>query len=148
VQECYELGVQAADILLPDSESLNLTERLNSILPVLSFFGTLRLCGNVFNLAKERNWFGEEGLKTFYQEYGNVSNVFTSSQASFENEVLDRLEPTIRLISAVGGGLDCQSIAVFVGVLKEHDDITKTEEMRLVQSNISKVQASCNEPQS
>lgn len=72
----------------------------------------------------------------------NVSNMFTSSQDSFESEILDRLEPTIRAISSIGGALGCTSLASFLGIFEGQDDILKIEEMRLIQANICKVQVS------
>ncbi|KAL7555253.1 hypothetical protein ACHAWF_018911 [Thalassiosira exigua] len=139
--ECHEMGVQIADILVSESGSAssNLRDRLRICLPILQFFSALRTCGAVFSMARERMWFGEEGLQTFYKEYTNVSNVFKSHR-SFENEVLDRLEPTVRAISVVGGALGSISISSLMEMLKDNCDILKLDEMRLVQANISKVQ--------
>ena len=140
IEECNKLGEIIADLMTPKTESLNITARLNSLLPVFRFFDALRFCSSTVTLAKERAWFGDEGLKTFYKEYGNVSNMFTSNQESFENEILDRLEPTMRIISFIGEAFNFTSVAEFVETFKCHNDILKVEEMRLIQSNICKIQ--------
>ena len=139
LNECNNIGQRIADILVPHSKSLDLEDRFKSCLPTLHFFDALRFCSSVFSMAKERMWFGEEGLKTFYKEWTNVSNVFKSGQL-FENELLDRLEPTIRIISAVGGELNCSSVESLIHTLQHNRDIDKLDEMRLVQANICKVQ--------
>lgn len=140
VEECCVLGKNIADLLTPETKSMDLPDRLDSLLPVFHFFDALRFCSSTVTLAKERAWFGDEGLKVFYKEYGNVSNMFTSNQESFENEILDRLEPTMRVISSVGEALSCSSVADFIESFKCHNDILKVEEMRLIQSNICKIQ--------
>lgn len=140
VSKCYEVGCRIADILAPDTDSLNLSDRLNGLKFAFNFLDALRFCSGTFQVAKERMWFGEDGLQTFYKEYSNVSNMFTSNQESYESEILDRLEPTIRVVSTIGGALTCTSVAAFLSTLKSHDDIGKVEEMRLVQSNICKIQ--------
>jgi hypothetical protein len=66
--------------------------------------------------------------------------MFTSSQESYESEILDRLEPTIRVLSSIGGALDCPCVASFLNKFMHSEDIYKIEEMRLIQSNICKVQ--------
>lgn len=70
--ECYELGCRIADILVPNTDSLDLTTRLVECIPTFEFFDALRLCSSTFQLARERMWFGDEGLKAFYKEYNNV----------------------------------------------------------------------------
>ena len=140
--KCYGLGNRIADILVPDTSALDLTARLNSCLPTFQFFDELRFCSATFALARERMWFGEDGLQTFYQEYSNVSNMFTSNQESFESEILNRLEPTIRAISSIGEALDCTSVATLLRNFKGRDEIFKVEEMRLIQANICKIQVS------
>merc|ERR1712194_971548 len=139
VGECYNMRLSIADLLMPNTASLELDHRLKSCLPTLQFFDTLRYCSTVFSMAKDRMWFGGDGLKTFYEEYTNVSNVFKSN-TSFESEVLDRLEPTMRAISAVGGALGCCSVANLLEILQDNVDILKLDEMRLVQDNITKIQ--------
>ena len=139
VDECHDMGFRIAEILSPNSASLDLGQRLKMCLPVLQFFDTLRYCNSVFSLAKRRMWLGEEGLQTFYKEWTNISNIFQSNK-SFENEVLDRLEPTTRALSVVGGALGCCSVAYLFEMLQDNTDILKLDEMRLVQDNILKVQ--------
>jgi hypothetical protein len=48
-------------------------------------------------------WFGQKGLKQFYEQYANVTNVLLGTTASYEMSVLDAVEPTIRVVSAIGG---------------------------------------------
>lgn len=72
ISECYELGCRIADILVPNTDSLDLTTRLSDCIPTFEFFDALRLCSSTFQLARERMWFGDEGLQAFYKEYSNV----------------------------------------------------------------------------
>lgn len=141
-RKCYEMGNRIADILVPYTNALDLTARLDSCLPIFRFFDELRFCSTTFAFAGERNWFGDDGLKTFYQEYSNVSNIFSSNQESYESEILDRLEPTIRAISSIGGALDRTSVATLLVDFKGRDDIFKVDEMRMIQTNICKIQVS------
>lgn len=142
VDKCLRTGKRIVEILLPPSISANLSKRLEYYLPLIEFFDALRHCSSILDLAREKSWFGTKGLSNFYKEYENVTNSFNQKQ-TFEMAVLDRLEPTIQCISAVGGNLQCDRVATLLQILDSkksdfsHQSITA---MRQVQENICKIQ--------
>ena len=46
--------------------------------------------------------FGDDGLKRFYEEYSNVTNVLLGHTQSYEMSLLVSVEPVVRIISIVG----------------------------------------------
>jgi hypothetical protein len=142
IAESLIAGKRIVEILEPRSVSADLSEQLEYYLPLIDFFDALRHCSSIFDLAREKGWFGKKGVRDFYQEFGNVTNVIKHKQ-SFEMAVLDRLEPTINCISAVGGNLQCDRVATLLQSLDEKSDIKAHQNiaaMRLVQENICKIQ--------
>ena len=95
----------------------------------------------IVSLAREKSWFGKKGLSTFYQEFENVTNVLNQKQ-SYEMEVLNRLEPTMQCISAVGGNLQCDRVATLLENLNANDYFSHQNiaAMRMIQENICKIQ--------
>jgi hypothetical protein len=48
---------------------------LSKILSLFELFATISFYPEVWSYEDEMKWFGEKGLKTFYNEYSNVTNV-------------------------------------------------------------------------
>ncbi len=142
IDKCLQTGKRVVEILLPEpSVSADLCARLQYYKPLVDFFAELRHCSSVFDLAREKSWFGKKGLSTFYQEFENVTNVLNQQQ-SYEMEVLNRLEPTMQCISAVGGNLQCDSVATLLEILNGNDYFSHQNiaAMRMTQENICKIQ--------
>ena len=140
IEQCIQTGKRLAEILLP-GWSADLSERLQYYKPLIDFFAELRHCSSVLDLAREKSWFGKKGLSTFYQEFENVTNVLNQKQ-SYEMEVLNRLEPTMQCISAVGGNLQCERVAILLEILNANDYFShqNISAMRMIQENICKIQ--------
>lgn len=90
---------------LPDQR-----EALLAVLPVLRLLSTLSLYPEIWNFVSEMDWFGEDGLKRFYEEHGNVTNVLLGDSASYEMSLLDSMEPVVRLIFAIGQLRECSNM--------------------------------------
>jgi hypothetical protein len=142
VGKSLHAGERIVELLQPPPSLTDLSDQLQYYLPVIDFFDALRFCSPVFHLAREKGWFGKKGLGSFYEEFANVTNVIKHKQ-SFEMAVLDRLEPTIRCLSAVGDSLQCDRISSFLQTLDGVSDLKAPQNiiaMRLVQENVCKIQ--------
>jgi hypothetical protein len=71
----------------------------------------------------EMEWFGEEGLKRFYEEYGNVTNVLLGESVSYEMSLLDSLVPVVRLISTLGKFRSSKNMRTFLKRCLANDDV-------------------------
>lgn len=103
IEACVEFFKILCSILRPTSmDCTDLTEaiqNLHAVLPLLKLFSTISRHPDVWSYLSERDWFGEDGLKRFYEEYGNVTNVLLGESASYEMSLLDCVEPVVRLLS-------------------------------------------------
>ena len=52
-------------------------------LPGLRLLGDVSLHCEIWNFIRQKDWFGEDGLKRFYEEHNNVTNVLLGNSASF-----------------------------------------------------------------
>jgi len=110
---------------------------LRSALPLLKIFGALSLNGDVWSLVRDMKWFGKEGLKRFYQEYENVTNMFLGDSASYEISVLDSLEPCVRCLSPLSHDED--SMALFVKTVNASIESISRNDFEVVQRNVSSI---------
>jgi hypothetical protein len=91
------------------------------------------------------NWFGREGLKTFYAEYNNCTNLLLGNTASYEMSVLYALQPTIRAVSLIGSLQGETSLGAFLDALQASSDVKKcshggaSSDLNQVQSNLSQI---------
>jgi hypothetical protein len=128
------------DSSLHDSRSA-----LLEILPVLELLATVFSYPEVWMYASEMQWFGEDGLKRFYVEYGNVTNVLLGNSKSYEMSVLDALEPTMRLVSTLGSLRGINVMLVLLTTLSENEDVrdslgeSMARDMRQVHNRISEI---------
>ena len=74
-------------------------EQLHAPMKIIAVFS---LNSEVWTFIRDMLWFGEEGLKRFYKEYENITNVMVGSTASYEMSVLDSLGPVVRIVSPIG----------------------------------------------
>lgn len=141
IDQCLLTGKRIVEILQPPSISADLSQQLQYYLPLIEFFDALRHCCSILDLAREKRWFGKKGLSTFYKQYENVTNVLNQKQ-SYEMAVLDRLEPTIQCISAVGDNLQCDRVATLLHILNENSYFSRQniKAMQTIQENICKIQ--------
>jgi len=127
VEDCLTFTRSLCRILIHDfdqSQGHDLRDGLFAITPVLQLFSSVSLYPEIWNYASEMEWFGEEGLKMFYEEYGNVTNVLLGDSESYEMSLLDAMEPVMRVVSAMGS-LRESSSSIFTLVEKcaSHEDI-------------------------
>lgn len=90
--------------LCPDGEQLSVSSilALEGFLPVLRLFSCFRRHYEVWSLAEEKKWFGKEGIRKFLGELDHLSNMNLDMDA-YSTTILEVMEPTIRIISNVGG---------------------------------------------
>ena len=128
VLDCLAFTRSLCRILFRDfdqSRGHDLRDGLCAIAPVLQLFSSVALYPEVWNYASEMEWFGEEGLKLFYEEYGNVTNVLLGdAESSYEMSMLDTMERVMRVVSAMGS-LRESSSSIFTLFEKcaSHEDI-------------------------
>ena len=122
-----------ADSMVGSDEFLS----LRSALPLLQFFGALSLNGDVWSLVGDMKWSGKEGLKRFYQEYENVTNMFLGGSVSYEISVLDSLEPCVRCLSPLSHDED--SMALFLKTVNASIESISLKDFEVVQRNVSSI---------
>lgn len=114
-------------------------------LPALSLLGHFSLNSEVWSFVREMNWFGREGLKQFYEQYSNVTNVLLGNTASYEMSVLSAVEPTVRVVSAVGGLHQEPTVADLLNELQAHKDVIAFIESGAGPADIVQVQTNLSQ---
>ena len=95
---------------------------------------------NYFLYARSCNLrFFELGLKHFYKEHDNVTNMFVGDSASFEMSVLDSLEPCVRCLSFIGALQDVASMQDFLNFLETKFENIMLSDFKVVQKSVSSV---------
>jgi hypothetical protein len=91
-------------------------------------------------------WFGQKGLKQFYEQYANVTNVLLGNTASYEMSVLDAVEPTIRVLSAIGGLCQQAKLVDLISRIQADKDVdaflhseSGSVDVGQVQANLSQI---------
>jgi hypothetical protein len=145
--ECMDFSTRLVGLLCPDTPSS--PTRLHSLeedtLQCVTTLGALSTHSEIWTFAREMNWFGKEGLKRFYAEYNNCTNVLLGNTASYEMSVLDALQPTIRAISLIGSLQDAMDIRTLFESLRASSDVKKcsqggvSSDLDQVQSNLSQI---------
>ena len=114
------------------SDTNETKEWLAKELEVLSCVANISKYMKFWGFVREMNWFGEEGIKQFYDEYGNVTNfLLFSNSESFEHVVLDALEPSVRFLASLGGHLSEPCLKNFNSSIRSflsEKDLTRIEE--------------------
>ena len=115
VQDCLDCSERLYSILPSnghhsEQHSTDIRKTVEEHLTTLTLLGCFSKHSEVWTFVREMKWFGKEGLKQFYEQYANVTNVLLGTAASYEMSLLDAVEPTVRVISAVGGFLDKATI--------------------------------------
>jgi hypothetical protein len=101
----------------------NSVRDLNKLQPLLNLLSTLERQPELWMYVGEMEWFGEEGLKRFYEEYGNVTNVLLGESVSYEMSLLDSLVPVVRLISTLGKFRSSKNMRTFFKRCQANDDV-------------------------
>jgi hypothetical protein len=73
----------------------------NHSVPMLSLLASLAKYPDFLAYVDEMNWMGADGLKRFYEEYGNVTNALLGDSQSYEMSLLDSMAPAVRLVSSL-----------------------------------------------
>jgi hypothetical protein len=147
--ECLDFSSRLAGLLCPgivgDTSIVELRSQVEDTLPCIDTLGVLSIHSEIWTFAREMNWFGREGLKRFYAEYNNCTNVLLGNTASYEMSVLYALQPTIRAVSLIGSLQSETSLGAFLGSLQSSSDIKKcshggsSSDLNQVQSNLSQI---------
>jgi hypothetical protein len=120
-------------------------EALLVVFPLLELLATISQYPELWAYASEMEWFGEEGLKRFYEEYGNVTNVLLGDSASYEMSLLDAMEPAMRLVSAIGNLRETTNMLVLFERFTANQDIvigmngSIGQDIRQVHSRLSEI---------
>jgi hypothetical protein len=131
--------------ILGDSVGADEREGLLEVLPMLQLLATISQYPELWAYASEMEWFGDEGLKRFYEEYGNVTNVLLGDSASYEMSLLDAMEPAMRLISAIGNLRETTNMLVLFESFTANQDIVHGlnggigQHIRQVHSKLSEI---------
>ena len=149
IKQCNEEVHGLVQLLFPENDELTIQEIgeiLKSLSPLLVLFEGISLRSNTWKLAQEFEWFGTNGLRQFYKEYGNVTNVLLGDSASYEMSVLNSLEQAMRCLSVVGGLQSAATLTDFFGPLqkKQSEIIRRTvkstlDDLEVVQTNFSSI---------
>jgi hypothetical protein len=147
--ECMDFSARLAGLLCPgivgQSSITELRSQVEDTLPCISTLGALSTHSEIWTFAREMNWFGREGLKRFYAEYNNCTNVLLGNTASYEMSVLYALQPTIRAVSLIGSLHGETSLGAFLDALQASSDVKKcsqggaSSDLNQVQSNLSQI---------
>lgn len=138
IASCIRFLEGVFDMLLPwscDSTEMNYTsyerrQQLEKLSPLMSLFGVICEYPEVWIYIKEMEWMGHEGLKRFYSEYDNVTQVLLGDSESYEMSLLDSMEPCVRVLSVVGGMREVPTVPDFFGKLLDSADVTTAIEQR------------------
>jgi hypothetical protein len=98
-------------------------DTLREVLPILKLFSIIRSYPGVWICAEQMGWFGEVGLKRFYSEHSNVTNVLLGNSVSYEMSILDSMEPSIRLVSTLAGYTHLEQMQTLLAELRSNDDV-------------------------
>jgi len=100
--ECMEFSERLYRMLCPDAATdatvSVLCDMAKRRLPGIGVLGALSSQSEIWSFVREMKWFGDDGLKRFYEEHGNVTNVLLGNTASYEMTVLDALEPVSSIV--------------------------------------------------
>jgi hypothetical protein len=148
LDKCLDFFRRLCRFLCSDSglgDSINEREALIAVLPLLQLLAAISKYPELWVYASEMEWFGEEGLKRFYEEYGNVTNVLLGDSASYEMSLLDAMEPAMRLISAIGNLRETTDMLDLFKIFTENQDIVLglnggiEQHIRQVHSKLSEI---------
>jgi hypothetical protein len=150
MQDCLTASDRLCSILPIDNagsgDSLpDIRSAAREHLPALSLLGCFSLNSEVWSFVREMNWFGREGLKQFYEQYSNVTNVLLGNTASYEMSVLSAVEPTVRVVSAVGGLHQEPTVAGLLNELHAHKDVVAFFESGAGPTDIVQVQTNLSQ---
>jgi hypothetical protein len=152
-KDCLAFAERLCRIVEPDitsSDGLTLVairEILRACLPVFDLLGCFSSHSEVWSFVRDMNWFGgKEGLKRFNEQYANVTNVLLGNTASYEMSVLDAVEPTVRVISAVSAFSREEMVSGLLNRLRMNDSVMSfvssgsgAADIMQVQSNLSQI---------
>lgn len=82
--------------------TLDSMEALKLVVPWITLLSDILQRQELWKYVEEKEWMGDEGLKRFYEEYNNVTNVLLGQTQSYEMSLLTSVEPVVRIISMVG----------------------------------------------
>lgn len=145
VQDCLEASRRLCSIMSSehngsDSSLSGIQGTIRKHVPVLSLLSCLSLHSEVFTFVREMNWIGKDGLKQFYEQYSNVTNVLLGNTASYEMSVLSAVEPTVRVISAVGDFRQETNVSRLLNGLEANKDVASFLESGSGRDDIAQVQ--------
>jgi hypothetical protein len=148
LDKCLDFFQRLRRFLCPRTglgDSIDEREALLAVLPLLRLLAAISKYPELWAYASEMKWFGDEGLKRFYEEYGNVTNVLLGDSASYEMSLLDAMEPAIRLISAIGNLRETTNMMLLFGSFTANQDIVLglnggiVQHIRQVHSKLSEI---------
>ena len=104
IQACLQFFDQLFCFLCSNSTptSFDKIKELKTVVPWISLLSDISLQPELWHYVAEMEWFGDVGLKRFYEEYNNVTNVLLGHTQSYEMSLLISVEPVVRIISIVG----------------------------------------------
>ena len=120
---------------------------MKSVLDLLCVISDISRHVEVWIFIREMKWFGKDGLKQFYKEYNNVTNVLLSGdKSSFEMSVLDCLESIARYYSEIGNLTNADTLNEFLTSIKDLKLVKDTKirlkfstDLHSVQESISSI---------
>ena len=145
VSDCITFAKELHDQFRPLSITGTLPNLRKSFLQLsvpINLIACLSLNYEVWIFVRDMNWFGEAGLKRFYKEYENITNVLVGSTASYEMSILDSLGPVVRIVSVIGSLIEEGTLnSLFEKLLLQEQifDLLKNSafDVGLIQKNVS-----------
>jgi hypothetical protein len=151
VSECLNYSKRLCNVLGVESHLLNddlaeIRRAIQNRIPILRLLGLFSCHSEVWTFPREMGWFGQKGLKHFYEQYANVTNVLLGNTASYEMSVLDAVEPTIRVVSAIGGLCQEAKLVDLINRIQRDKDVdaflhseSGSADIGQVQTNLSQI---------
>jgi hypothetical protein len=118
---------------------INGIDELNKMLPWLTLLSNMSQYYELWSYVGEMEWFSDEGLKRFYEEYSNVTNVLLGGSGSYEMSLLDSMEPVVRLFSAIGKFKESHTISALFENFENSVDIFATVNDTSISNHIHQV---------
>ncbi|CAB9513447.1 protein ligase RNF213 [Seminavis robusta] len=131
VEVVHGLCLQLDSTLHPDcgdcsQDPSTVLTHLRRLRGLFTFLGSFSHHGEVWVFSRDNKWLGKEGLDQFYLEFENVTNITLGNHKdSFYMTVLDALEPTVRVISALGGLQSEESVPSMLEKISSNSDMSR-----------------------
>jgi hypothetical protein len=138
---CPQLGIPRVNKFdrCPIDVLINGIDELDKVLNWLTLLSNLSQYHELWSYVGEMEWFSDEGLKRFYEEYSNVTNILLGGSGSYEMSLLDSMEPIVRLFSAIGKFKESHTICALFENFENCVDIFATVNGTRITNHIHQV---------